>query len=262
MNMNYRLMSNEEKDAVKQYIIDNCEIKSSVQIASELDLSYNTIAALKTELGLTKMLNPIVFLNVYQHDIILGGILGDGNIKPNGKTSCYYRECHAISETDYLLWKFQMLYNLTTKRTYDIPIRSYCNQPQIAFQTINSPTFTWYKALTLEQVVSMIGPLGLYIFFLDDGWVSKAYYKGKLSSCSFNISGGVLTLTQMQMVCKRFFDVLGIELHIVGKQSFDFLMPCKYNEIFVTGMLQYFDINMDIMQKKILPYLNKKNGII
>ena len=58
---------------------------------------------------LTDKQNPIFHLNSLQEQIILGGKLGDGNFKPNGKKNYYYRESHASDEYEYLLWKMNAL---------------------------------------------------------------------------------------------------------------------------------------------------------
>lgn len=253
-------MTNEQKQKVIDYILENYKNKTAPEIANILNISVSTVYRIKTKFKLNNSLNPIFKLNKEQEQIILGGILGDGNIKPNG-INCYYRECHSVLEEDYLIWKYNKLYDITTQKIYDIPARTENQNPQKSFQTKNSSIFNYYKSLTLDEVIEKIDELGLIIFFLDDGWISKKNYKGNLISCNFGLATGILNEKQTELIINKFKEKMNISWHLTGHKEKEFHLNSEDNEKFVNIVLKYFDLNMDIIKKKIYPYLISKKRV-
>lgn len=82
---------------------------SCVDIAKMYSVKNEIIYDLRRRLKLTTKQNPIFNISPIQHQIFLGGKLGDGNFKSNGKHNYYYRENHAEDEIEYLKWKMNML---------------------------------------------------------------------------------------------------------------------------------------------------------
>ena len=211
------------------------------ELAKMFNVTINTIYNAAKNLKLTQKLNPKFKLTDEQHQIILGGILGDGNLKKNGR-NYYYRECHAIEEKEYLTWKFEQLKNVTTDKIYDIPGRGY--SPQVGFQTKNSETFSKYAAMDKIDVIKNLNELGFIIWALDDGW-----YRSNSKIGCYGISRGLLTEEEAHALIEKAAD-LGLEMHCIGSSG-DFSLTSVNNFRLKEIAYKYFDKSMDIIKKKI-----------
>lgn len=191
--------------------------------------------------------NPEFTLTPKQHQIILGGIIGDGNLKKNGN-NYYYRECHAIPEREYLEWKFNELGEVTTGHLQEIPARVPTQNPQVGFQTKCSPTFIKYAKLTKSEVISQMNELGVLIWMLDDGWLSK--------NCKNNlicIAKGTLTEEESNLMIDKLYEC-GLYASI-QKSRGDFRLYYANNRRIKDLTYTYLPRTMDIVEKKI-------NGLI
>lgn len=221
------------------------------EIADSLNVSIYTVYNTAKKLKLTTPLNPVFTLTHGQKQILLGGKLGDGSFKKNG-TNYYYRECHAIGEKDYLLWKYNMLRECSTEHVTNIPSRNGYS-PQIAFQTRNSAVFTEFATLSIEDAIFQLDELGFIIWLLDDGWICKN------SKCrSISISSGTLTERQQEMLIEKAVK-LGLSMHCVGKRR-DFSLASGNNSRIKEMAYRYFSPDMDIIIKKINDLQIKDNG--
>lgn len=118
-----------------------------------------------------------------QQDLLIGSLLGDGNlrfIRKNHEVS--FIVDHSLKQKDYVMWKYRVMRDwvLTEPKTL---IRVYHKDPQrnltsIRFQTICHPEFTyWYKIfyrngkkIVPENIKDiLVSPLSLAIWFMDDG---------------------------------------------------------------------------------------------
>lgn len=234
----------------QQILKDNYGKIKAKELAAMFNVSINTIYHAAKHLKLTQKLNPVFELTPEQHQIILGGILGDGNLKKNGKNH-YYRECHAIGEEDYLRWKADQLGDITTGKIFDIPGRGY--SPQVGFQTKNSSTFTEYAEMNRMDVIEKIDELGFVIWLLDDGWIRK-----NCKSRSMGIARGTLTDEEAEGLIIKASE-LGLSMHCVGSKQ-DFSLNSENNKRIKELVYKYFDSSMDIIQKKINDLQVKDNG--
>ena len=78
-------------------------------IADLVGVTYYQVHEVFKRNNLTDKQNPIFHLTELQEQILLGGKLGDGNYKSNGKNNYYYRENHAEDDLGYLTWKMNTL---------------------------------------------------------------------------------------------------------------------------------------------------------
>ena len=234
----------------QQTLKDNYGKVKAKELAEMFGVSINTIYNAAKNLKITQKLNPVFELTPEQHQIILGGILGDGNLKKNGSNH-YYRECHAIGEQDYLKWKYSKLENLTTGKIFDIPERGY--SPQVGFQTRNSSTFSKYASMTKLEVIDELDELGFVIWALDDGWMKRNCKSG-----GFGISHGALTDEEAHALIEK-AAMLGLSMHCVGKSQ-DFTLNSENNARLKEMVYNHFDNNLDIVIKKINDLKIKDNG--
>lgn len=237
-------MNEKLEDDLILLIVYNLYGKMKAQdIANILGINIHKVYKVASRLNLTSHLNPQLELTKEQHQIILGGILGDGSFKKNGH-NYYYRETHAVGEKDYMLWKFNKLYNLTTKKTYDIPARNGAN-PQLAIQTVNSPVWQQYVEMPRYEVINALTELGYAIWMLDDGWICR-----KAKACNISVAGGTLTDEELILLIAKGKE-LGLDGHIIGikEKAITFL---RHNNARVKEiMYSFFPKTLDIMIKKI-----------
>lgn len=217
---------------------------NSKEIAQELNLPLWKVYKIGTELGLNKKLNPTFEITDIQNQIILGGILGDGSFKKNG-SNYYYRECHAIGEKDYLYWKFKQMYNLTTKKVYNLPSRN-GHSPQLEFQTVNSPSFYPYVQMSRSKVINNLTELGYLIWILDDGW--RSHHNQKYNH--IYVSSGTLTDEELELILIKGLE-LGLNGNIIGHKEKAVSFGKRNNYRIKEIALQFLSPFTDIMIKKI-----------
>lgn len=213
------------------------------EISQELNVPVTSVYRTAKKLHLTSKLNPEFQITPEQEQIILGGILGDGSFKKNG-SNYYYREVHSIKEKDYMIWKYNKLYNLTTKKTYHIPKRTENQNEQIGIQTKNSPSLFPYATMDIDNVIDAIKELGLLIWILDDGWIRRNSKK-----CSLAVSSGLLSLDQLNRVLKK-LNEYNLDGRMIGSRC-DISLGSQNNKRIKEMMYKYFSPDMDIMIKKI-----------
>ncbi len=235
----------------QEILIENYGKITAKKLAEMFGVSIHTIYNAAKHLKITQKLNPVFSLTPEQHQIILGGILGDGNLKKNG-TNHYYRECHAVGEREYLKWKANQLDGLTTGKIFNMPARNGFS-PQVGFQTRNSSTFTKYANMSKLEVIKQLGELGFVIWLLDDGWIRR-----NSKVCSIGVSRGTLTAEESEALIAKAAQ-LGLSMHCVG-QSKDFSLTSINNAHIKEMVYKYFDSSMDIIQKKINDLQVKDDG--
>src|SRR3990172_668758 len=105
-------------------------------------------------------------------------ILGDGCLrqKPN-EQNYQYIMTHSIKQKDYALWKQSILNQIGTVKTYTYEYHD-TQYPQITissntrryFTKLRSIFYTPEKKKTIsKKILSKITPLGLAIWYMDDG---------------------------------------------------------------------------------------------
>lgn len=234
------ILSEQQKSYIKQWY-GKCKTKD---IAKELHLPLWRVYKAGTELNVNKKLNPEFEINAIQHQILLGGILGDGSFKRNGP-NYYYRECHAIGEKQYLQWKFDHMKNMTTGQIHNLPSRN-GHSPQVEFQTVNSPSLTAYVNLTKAEVITQLTELGYLIWMLDDGWVCNRHK----SSAYICVAAGTLTDEELDLLILQ-GKQLCLDGHVIGIKQKAVAFLSSNNLRIKKIALQFFSPFTDIMIKKI-----------
>lgn len=224
---------------------------SCVDIAKIYNVKKEIIYDLRRRLKLTNKQNPTFEISPLQHQILLGGKLGDGNFKPNGKYNYYYRENHAEDELEYLKWKMNVLDNMINNQgLYKIKKTGYNVQQAYGFSTKTSPSLIKYAEMSIEEVINEIDIYGLIIFMLDDGWFSNHSKIG-----NFCISGGVLKVEELSLICDK-FAIYGIEnVHITGNKRKDLSLPSINNDKLFEIATSFIPKETDIIQKKFYKYI-------
>jgi hypothetical protein len=126
-------------------------------------------------------------LNQTQKDLIIGSLLGDGNMQTysNGKT-WRYRALHKSEHVDYILYKYSILKDLCgsePKEHITFDIRTNKSYSRYWFNTLTNPslrffammfykydnkTKKWVKIIP-KKIELFLTPLALAFFYMDDG---------------------------------------------------------------------------------------------
>jgi len=224
-----------------EYVTEWYGIKKAAEIADDLEISVNRVYNICRFIGF-KHLNRNFLIMYDQEQIILGGILGDGNIKRNG-SNYYYRESHSEKEKEYCYWKFKMLENLASKRGFGISDK---RDGQYGFQTINSPAFKKYKKMSKSEVIDNLDILGALVYFLDDGW---------MKSTGFCLSTGILDENERELLKAKLDKLFRIDCHLIGNET---LSVTKKDIIkLIKAFKKYIPHNIDVYRKKVQPLIDK-----
>lgn len=121
--------------------------------------------------------NPRILLTEEQHDLIIGSVLGDANIRQRDKNCCF-RVSHSKKQEKYLYWKYSLLKEFITT-----PIYSYKKMLKnhiietLDFSTFTHQVFNFYykliykngKKTVTRELLDMLNPRSLSIWICDDG---------------------------------------------------------------------------------------------
>lgn len=241
-------MSKGNKDKYVEFIKKNRNLLTNKEIADELQISQKYVYTLCTRVGLpTKISYDISGI---KEQIILSGILGDGNLKKNGKINYYYRECHSILEEEYLLWKYNNLGLLTKNmKILDIPSREINQNPQKEFMTRTMVELVKYAEMSKLDIISQLDELGLILYILDDGWKHK-YSKKIDSKYNINLAVDGLTPEEREALVKQFKNELNINCKIINKLQNAISFSYDDNEIFIKILEKFGLRNLDVSIKK------------
>ena len=125
----------------------------------------------------TSNLRAAKLLNEDQLQVVLGSYLGDGSlIQENKQVNCFsLKLTHGVAQLSYLQWKMQAFPNLSTRLLKS----GYTGELSI-YQTSQVPNFI-LDTEPFKLVISKINQLGLSIWAMDDGTLSK---DGRFTLCS------------------------------------------------------------------------------
>jgi hypothetical protein len=230
-----------------EQVINLLEKHNAKEIAEIVGVTYYQVHEVKKRFGLTLKQHPIFNLTDLQEQIILGGKLGDGNFKQNGKNGFYYRESHAEDELEYLTWKMNSLGEdiIAKGGLYKIKKQGFNVQQPYGFSTKTSETFATYANMSIEETIEKLNYQGLIMFMLDDGWFSDHSKTG-----NFLISGGVISRENLELICSK-FDEYGIKnVHITGKKRLDISIPSENNFKLFEMATSFIPEDTDIIKKK------------
>lgn len=138
-----------------------------------------------------RKLSPIKSFTEEERDVIIGSLLGDGSIKNTATRlyySCYFREGHMLKQEKYLVYKAEIL------KRFNARLRLNKNKDYLSvfLETSVHPLFTelhrrWYlngRKVFREENVKGVGPLGLAIWYQDDGSIWDGH--PSIATCNFN----------------------------------------------------------------------------
>ncbi|MEX1087336.1 MAG: recombinase RecA, partial [Candidatus Paceibacterota bacterium] len=118
-----------------------------------------------------------------QEQIIIGSLLGDGNIKKQGEQTAYFREEHAASQSGYVSWLAEELGDLTRNVTTQTSRGTATMETQALLRIgdLHSLFYVEEKKIVPESIVETITPRAIALWYCGDGSLQtgKTYWKGK-----------------------------------------------------------------------------------
>lgn len=154
-----------------------------------------------------------VHLTDFQRAIIVGTVLGDGSlIETFSKNNLRLQIDHSIAQKEYVFWKYEILKSLVlTPPTYQSKNRSW------RFRTISHPELTeigklFYQnrqKIVPQEIVSLLEPIGLAVWFMDDGSHDKRHRTFIINTQCFDYKGVNLLL----QILKEKFNINQTSLH-------------------------------------------------
>lgn len=238
-------MGNKVEIAPKNYEIGIVKkwygIKTASDIAEILMIPTNRVYNICKYLGLKEENKEIAF-SEHQEQIILGGILGDGNIKRNG-SNYYYRESHGRTELEYCYWKMEQLEPYISKGGFHVTDK---RDNQMGFQTVNSPSFAKYNGMDTTEVIQSLDSVGATVYLLDDGWARPTGY------C---VSTGSFDRDTENLLVDKLNEIFDTTASVVSHQAISFHKSDMPN--LLSKMKQVVPDNIDIYKKKLKPIIEK-----
>ena len=238
-------MTNKEK--YLKFIIENKNKLTNKEIAEALNISDRYVSKIKRENGIEAKISYKI--NEIQNQIILSGLLGDGNLKKNGLYNYYYRECHSVKEEEYLRWKFDNLSPLTNgcSVTYQKP-RKETQNPQCTFNTKTLKELIPYSKMSKSDIILNLNELGLVLYILDDGW--KHRHSKNTKEYNINLAVHDLSDKNKDELIKQYKDILDIDCHLICSDKNTLSFPRESNYIFIDILKKYNLLNIDVTNKK------------
>lgn len=200
---------------------------------------YGTFRRNKT----TNQQNQIVKISKVEEQILLGGLIGDGHLKRNGKNNYYYSECHSLSEVGYLKRKHSMLGELTANSS--IYEKNFNNEHSKAmeFTSKTTPSLIKYAEMSEQEIMSRLTELGLVVLILDDGWYRSNLKLGGIGLTNKNIK-------LLDMFIKQCKEVFGITPYKVGVKRIDVSIRSEDIEPILKTLQKYNMLEIDVVEKK------------
>ena len=174
--------------------------KSDEEIAQELKYSSYYVRSVRLKLGLKReeVKTPIHYsFNEEEFQVILGSLLGDGSlVKPHKNGRAILTFSHYVEQEEYIKYKQSLLSNICNKvnlyNKYDNRLKvpkyqqfSVYSKSIIELAEIHKRWYTPMKNVCYEDVKNL-GPLGLAIWYMDDGYKNKPYGGCTLCTNCFN----------------------------------------------------------------------------
>ena len=229
----------------EEYILKHYGKIKAKDLAKKLNMTIHQVYGVARRNNITQKQNQIVNIDNDMHQIIISGILGDGRIKKNGKFNYYYSECHAMGEQEYLLWKKDMLKDLT--KNSEVYKKNYNNKynDALEFTSLTTPSLIPYSQLSKKDCIIQLDELGLLLLILDDGWGRK-YTNGNGLCLSFNNH----YIDELYLLKDAYNSVLDVNSKVVGKKIKFLSFSYKYEYIFKDIVRKYNMQHLDVVKKK------------
>jgi protein-arginine kinase activator protein McsA len=155
---------------------------------------------------------------------VIGMILGDGCL-PNGRKTTHLQMCHKAADKEYLMKKAEMLQYLTAVNVRDgVSKLNGKEYPNVSLNTLSHPFYNQLHAHMYydgrktvdEHVMKCLTPLGLALWYLDDGTLAGEQGFRNPYICSHNFNR-----VENEMMCRMVHKRFGITFRTINKNVGD-----------------------------------------
>ena len=156
--------------------------------------------------------DPLSLLNQEEHDLIIGGLLGDASLRQRNKNCCF-RFTHSIKQENYAEYKMNILTNFHISEFREVKRKIGNNIIHaIDFSTKTHSIFNYYRNLfykngrkvITKEILEKLNPGALAIWICDDG--SYDNRQGYIILCT-----NAFSLGEHQLMKKFFNDMYGLD---------------------------------------------------
>jgi hypothetical protein len=189
-------------------------------------------------------------LNIIQHDLVIGSLLGDGHIDKREKYPLFIVS-HAENQKDYLYYKYEIMKDMCrmTPTKYDggyaiFNDKKYNRQDSYRFNTGTYQCLDYYRKLTKLELVNMLNEYSFSIWMLDDASYSSSNCLWQLCSAMMNEQENSIAL---EIIHKK-FNITGKILKDRRYIQFDIVNSKRINDI----VLKNIPNNLDVVRYKLL----------
>ena len=242
--LNFKSNFSYNRDLLKTKILESN--LSNSELSTQLNIDERVVEFFRNEL--------VIDLTTYslsndEYQIIIGSLLGDGNISLNrSKNLARFVFAHSGKQKEYAIWKTEKLKNIMyyekvfnkverfdkrTNKTY-IGYFSYSKE-HIIFKNLYDEWYHPVKSIPIQHLMNL-DALGLAIWFMDDGYKDDSGY---------NISTNCFSEEDLLMIKQYFIDKWNICINIHKDNTI--YIPAKYRDKF-TSIIKPF-IHSDCLYK-------------
>jgi hypothetical protein len=181
------------------------------QINNISGLSARKLLKLVKSWNLEVQKNPLLLIMQEEHDIILGGLMGDSSIRQREKNACL-RFSHSLKQKEYAKWKRDKL--------AAFPLSEFAERTRkiganfiyaIDYSTKTHPVFNYYRKLfykngkkvITKEILDQLNTRSLAIWVCDDGSYSNA--QGYIILCT-----NAYSLEEHKLMKEFFSDKFGL----------------------------------------------------
>jgi recombination protein RecA len=112
-----------------------------------------------------------------QHQVVMGSLLGDGNLPKKCGHHSYLRIAHGHHQEEYIHWKADLMDKWVRPGGVHAEQRKDRPHPMFVFSTFTHPIFSHYRDLFYPEgkriippvILQQLEPLGIAIMFMDNG---------------------------------------------------------------------------------------------
>lgn len=137
--------------------------------------------------------NPRLLLTQRQHDVLIGMLMGDGNLRLRDKNALFRVE-HSEKQRGYLFWTYHLFKEFTLREPSET-LRKNHKSLFYSFTTFTHPVFNYYYCLfykngpkmITKEILEMLTPQSLAVWICDDGSYSNSGEHIILCTNSFSL---------------------------------------------------------------------------
>ena len=219
-------------------------------------------------------------LTPLQKDLVLGTLLGDGNLQTETGNNWRYRAVHKTAHESYLFHKYELLKNFCTSppKLYNfVDPRTNMQYSRYTFQTTTADEFRYYGQLFYKQqqdkswkktvplnIATLLTPQALAYWYMDDGALKWRGRSNAVRLCTDSFSLEEINLLKSTLETKFSLKVSlqkkdAIQRLCILEESYpklkdliaQYLIPCMYYKFpdGNKGVFQGQDISNDIINR-------------